>query len=78
LFLLVGLEEWHKPAFLQRQRQTKFEAIAHSRHTPRRRGVQYAAAAVVDRDAGVYWIIRWSLSSGGHSADPVADDDGCE
>jgi hypothetical protein len=26
LFLLVGLEERHKPAFLQRQRQTKFEA----------------------------------------------------
>jgi hypothetical protein len=25
--------------------------------------------------AGVYWIIRRSLSSGGHSADPVADDD---
>jgi hypothetical protein len=22
-----------------------------------------------------YWIIRWSLSSGGHSADPLADDD---
>ena len=26
LFLLVGLEEWHKPAICQRQRQTKFEA----------------------------------------------------
>jgi hypothetical protein len=23
-----------------------------------------------------YWIIRWSLSSGGACADPVADDDG--
>jgi hypothetical protein len=23
-----------------------------------------------------YWIARWSLSSGGHSADPLADDDG--
>jgi len=23
-----------------------------------------------------YWFIRWSLSSGGHSADPLADDDG--
>jgi hypothetical protein len=22
-----------------------------------------------------YWIVRRSLSSGGHSADPVADDD---
>jgi hypothetical protein len=32
--------------------------MAHIRHTPRRRGDQYAAAAVGDRDAGVYWIIR--------------------
>jgi hypothetical protein len=26
-----------------------------------------------------YWIIRWSLSSGAHSRDPLADDDsrGC-
>src|SRR6266702_1064399 len=24
-----------------------------------------------------YWIARWSLSSGGHSADPLAGDDGC-
>jgi hypothetical protein len=23
-----------------------------------------------------YWIARWSLSSGGHSADPLAGDDG--
>jgi len=23
-----------------------------------------------------YWITRWSLSSGGHSADPLAGDDG--
>jgi hypothetical protein len=27
-------------------------------------------------DASEYWIVRRSLSSGGHSADPVADDDG--
>src|SRR6266700_7959508 len=27
-------------------------------------------------DASEYWIARWSLSSGGASADPVADDDG--
>jgi len=27
-------------------------------------------------DVTAYWIIRRSLSSGGHSADPVADDDG--
>ena len=25
-----------------------------------------------------YWIARRSLSSGGHSADPLAGDDGCE
>jgi len=24
-----------------------------------------------------YWIARWSLSSGGASADPVAGDDDC-
>jgi len=28
-----------------------------------------------NRDAGVYWITRRSLSSGGHSADPLAGDD---
>jgi hypothetical protein len=22
-----------------------------------------------------YWIVRWSLSSGAHSRDPLADDD---
>jgi hypothetical protein len=27
-------------------------------------------------DASEYWIARWSLSSGGHSADPLAGDDG--
>jgi len=59
VLLLVELEEWHKPAVCQRQRQTKFEAMAYSRHTPRRRGIQYAAAAVVDRDGSVYWIIRF-------------------
>jgi hypothetical protein len=26
--------------------------------------------------ASEYWIARWSLSSGGHSADPLAGDDG--
>ena len=39
------------------------------------RGIQYAAAPVVDRAAGVNWIIRSSLSSGAHSRDPLADDD---
>jgi len=27
-------------------------------------------------DASEYWVARWSLSSGGHSADPLAGDDG--
>jgi hypothetical protein len=58
LFLLVGLGEWLKPATCQRQRQTKFEAAAHGRHNPRRRGIQYAVTVVVGRNAGVYWIIR--------------------
>jgi hypothetical protein len=49
-----------------------FEAIV---DTPRKRGIEYAAAPVVSRTAGVYWIIRWSLSSGAHSRDPLADDD---
>jgi hypothetical protein len=29
-------------------------------------------------DAREYWITRWSLSSGGHPADPLAGDDGWE
>jgi hypothetical protein len=29
-------------------------------------------------DASEYWIARWSLSSGAHSRDPVAGDDGRE
>jgi hypothetical protein len=51
----------------------------------------FLAEAVILRERGVsstlrlfvsitntseYWIARWSLSSGGHSADPLADDDG--
>src|SRR5438034_11517273 len=48
---------------------------ANPRLIPAQAGIQYAAAAVVDCDAGVYWIIRWSLSSGAHSRDPLADDD---
>jgi hypothetical protein len=27
-------------------------------------------------DVSEYWIARWSLSSGGHSADPLVGDDG--
>jgi hypothetical protein len=27
-------------------------------------------------DVSEYWIARWSLSSGAHSRDPVAGDDG--
>jgi hypothetical protein len=56
-FLLVGLEGWHKPAVQRRQRQTKFEAAA-ATVIPAHAGIQYAAAPVVDGDAGVYWIIR--------------------
>jgi len=39
-------------------------------------GIQYAAAFRIIANALEYWIVRWSLSSGGHSADPLADDDG--
>jgi hypothetical protein len=28
------------------------------------RAIEYAAAPVVDRDVGVYWIIRWSTVIG--------------
>ena len=31
---------------------------------------------MLNREASAYWIPRWSLSSGGHSADPVAGNDG--
>jgi hypothetical protein len=46
-----------------------------TRHAPRRRGIQYAAAFVGIAAACGYWIIRRSLSSGAHSRDPLADDD---
>jgi hypothetical protein len=55
--LLVGLAEWHKPAFRERQRKTKFEAAA-AAVIPVQAGIQYAAAVVVEIEAGVYWIIR--------------------
>jgi hypothetical protein len=51
------------------------QSLKQCRHTPRMRGIQYAAAAVVDGGIGVYWIIRWSLSFGRASRDPLADDD---
>jgi hypothetical protein len=35
---------------------------------PAHADIQYAAAPVVNGAAGVYWIIRWSLSSGQRSA----------
>jgi len=42
---------------------------------PRASGVSSTPRRVLSMAvAGVYWIIRWSLSSGGHSADPLADD----
>jgi hypothetical protein len=34
-------------------------------HTPRKRGIQYAAASQFIASALEYWITRWSLSSGG-------------
>jgi 3',5'-cyclic AMP phosphodiesterase CpdA len=39
------------------------------------RGVRYAAASRFTTPALEYWIIRWSLSSGAHSRDPLADYD---
>jgi hypothetical protein len=55
LVLAAWLDGWHNPGTRQRQRQTKFEALA---VIPRMRGIQYAAAAVVDGGVGVYWIVR--------------------
>jgi hypothetical protein len=46
------------------------------RHTPRKRGIQYAAPFDSITDASEYCVARRSLSSGGHSADPLAGDDG--
>ena len=43
---------------------------------PAKAGIQYAAPPRSITSALEYWIIRRSLSSGGHSADPLADDDG--
>jgi hypothetical protein len=37
---------------------------------PVRRGISVQLSASLE-----YWIVRRSLSSGGHSADPLADDD---
>ena len=42
---------------------------------PAQAGIQYAATSRKYVGVAEYWIIRWSLSSGGHSADPLADDD---
>ena len=48
-----------------------------SRHAPRKRGYPAAASRLKPRSLE-YSIARRSLSSGGHSADPVADDDSGE
>ncbi len=45
------------------------------RHTPRKRSIQYSRAFAFFTSAAAYWITRRSLSSGGHSADPLAGDD---
>src|SRR6476661_1233743 len=72
-FLMVGLAGWHIAGTGQRQRQTKFEATA---VIPRAcGGIQYAAPSMIGGDVGVYWSIRWSLSSGSPKARPVTDDD---
>jgi hypothetical protein len=43
----------------------------------RERGVSSTLPLFVSiTNTSEYWIARWSLSSGGHSADPLADDDG--
>jgi hypothetical protein len=43
---------------------------------PAKAGIQYSMAAELSIGSAAYSIIRWSLSSGAHSRDPVADDDG--
>jgi len=40
--------------------------------------IQHVAAFRIISDVAEYWIVRWSRSSGAHSRDPVADDDGSE
>jgi hypothetical protein len=37
--------------------------------------IQYAALLMANSDASGYWMPRRSLSSGGHSADPLAGHD---
>ncbi|HEX9591502.1 MAG TPA: hypothetical protein VGA15_27635 [Bradyrhizobium sp.] len=69
--LMVCLAGWLISGISQRQRQTKFKATV---VIPAQAGIQYAATPVVGCDVGVYCIIRWSLSSGAHSRDPLADD----
>ena len=44
----------------------------------RRRSIQYAAVSRLYHWPLGYWIARRSLSSGGHSADPLAGDDDWE
>jgi hypothetical protein len=45
---------------------------------PAHAAIQHVAAFRFISDVAEYWIVRWSLSSGAHSRDPVADDDGSE
>jgi len=42
---------------------------------PAKAGIQYAGNFRFITAGAAYWIVRRSLSSGGHSADPVAGDD---
>src|SRR6266702_7576403 len=43
---------------------------------PAQAGIQYAVMPREHIEVAEYWITRRSLSSGGHSADPLAGDDG--
>jgi hypothetical protein len=48
----------------------------HRRHHPRKRMIQYSAALRFYLKRRRLLDARWSLSSGGHSADPLAGHDG--
>jgi hypothetical protein len=48
-----------RPASGNDKQSLKQPQLSYPAHA-RRRGIQYAAAAVIDGGAGVYWIIRLS------------------
>jgi hypothetical protein len=75
---LCDLVSWNEFEF-----QTARPSLRGAKHTTRKKLSSPARAGdPVRRGFSVrsltsleYWIVRRSLSSGGHSADPVADDD---